>query len=73
MPAWGLEDPTTNTNCPERSPLLPLPLSFPNFEALIVQYFNLKTPSICFVLKRKIQLFFFFFLDILQGSLFSET
>lgn len=40
--------------------MLPLPLSFPNFEALIVQYFNLKTPSICFVLKRKIQLFFFF-------------
>lgn len=42
----------------ERSPFLPLPYFFPNFEALLVQYYNLKTLIIRFVLKRKFQLFF---------------
>ena len=65
----GPADPARNTNFAEGSPFLLLPHSFPNFEALIVQYYNLKTPIICFVLKRKIQLFFF--LAVLQGTSFS--
>lgn len=58
--------PPGNTNCAERSPLLLLPHSFPSFEALIVQYYNLKTPIIYFVLKRKMQPFF-------PPSLFSKA
>lgn len=54
----GPADSAKNTNFAERSPFLPLPHSFPNFEALLVQYYNLKIPIIRFVLKRKFQLFF---------------
>lgn len=57
----GPTDSTRNTNCTERSPFLPLPHSFPQFEALLVRYYNLKIPIICFVLKRKFQLFFLLF------------
>lgn len=56
MPAQARADPARNTNCAEGSPLLLLPHSFPSFEALIVQYYNLKTFIIYFVLKRKMQL-----------------
>lgn len=54
----GPADPARNTNCAERSSSLYLLHSFPGFEALLVQYYNLKTSIICFVLKRKIQLYF---------------
>lgn len=67
MSAQAVRIPPETPNCAERAPFLPLPYSFPNFEALLVQYYNLKTPIIRFVLKRKFQLFF---LAVFQGSSF---
>lgn len=64
----GPAGPARNTNCAEGSLFLHPAHSFLGFEALLVQYYNLKTPIIRFVLKRRIQLFF---LAVLQGGSFS--
>lgn len=58
MPTQARADPARNTNCAERSPPSASPSLLPSFEALIVQYYNLKANIIYFVLKRKMQLSF---------------
>lgn len=50
--------------------LLLLPHSFPSFEALIVQYYNLKTSIIYFVLKRRA---LFFSLSLFSKAVHSFT
>lgn len=47
-------DPARNTYGLKKSPAS-LPHSFLNFETPLIQYYNLKTSVICFVLKRKIE------------------
>lgn len=69
VPTQALRIPPETTNCAERSSSLYLLHSSPDFEILLVQYYNLKTSIICSILKRKIQTPP---LAILQGSSLSR-
>lgn len=68
LPRPGQIRPETPTA--QRGLLLLLPHSFPSFEALIVQYYNLKTSIIYFMLKRKNS---FFSLSLFSKAVHSFT